>query len=313
MQILFPSFGQEVVEVLNLNGIRYRIDGNAVLFPEHNLRMVLVPLEETATLSQATAPTSSIKAGPGPDEETFFLYEDRWRSTRTVTSQRMLSRLGLFRRIHARLCKVVSLQNCKEFGLSPEAFHAKVQKFLDAFHTYGYLRGQTDYLLMYKEDTVAAAQFRHTYYKTGMSVGQVPAANEQTIPNSKTAGMHPQQLCAYEWTRYASLPDVRIAGGMGKVLKHFLKDAGKINVIEVMSYSDNEWSNGDAYLKLGFKYSGCTEPITYHIDPKTCKRINPRQWADMQKRLAEQEIQSFMTIRNCGSKKWVLSIGDMTA
>lgn len=288
MQILLPSFGQEALDVLNNSNIPYSVDGNAVLFPKHNLKMILVPIDGDTPEADASY-------------ETFFLYEDRWRSSRTVTSQRMLSRLDVFRRVHARLCKVVSIKNCKDFGFSPDLFRSKASKFLEAFHTYGYLKGQTDYLLLYKEDIVAAAQFKQTHR---------PQSSE---------------YMAYEWTRYASLPDVRIAGGMGKVLNQFLSDIDKHSspnaestsvkpqahgTIEVMSYSDNEWSNGDAYRKLGFKLAGTMEPVTYRIDPKTWKRINPRQWAALKTRLTDKEAESYTTIQNQGSLKWVFLFGD---
>ncbi|MBO7562308.1 MAG: hypothetical protein J6T04_05425 [Bacteroidales bacterium] len=284
MQILFPSFGQEVLDVLNTSNIPYSVDGNAVLFPQHNLRMILVPIVSQDFPPQGLSADSALDYATGV--ETFFLYEDRWRSSRTVTSQRMLSRLGVFRRVHARLCKVVSIKNCKDFGFSPDLFRSKAKKFLDAFHNYGYLKGQEDYLLMYKEDIIAAAQFMKTY-----------------LPAEKDTDNH----LAYEWTRYASLPDVRIAGGMGKVLKQILSDISQkdISSIEIMSYSDNEWSNGDAYSKLGFKLAGNTPPVTYRIDPKTWKRINPRQWAALKPRLTDKEIATYITIQNQGSCKWI--------
>ena len=299
MQILFPSFGQEVLDVLNTSNIPYSVDGNAVLFPQHNLRMILVPIVSQDFPPQGLSADSALDYATGV--ETFFLYEDRWRSSRTVTSQRMLSRLGVFRRVHARLCKVVSIKNCKDFGFSPDLFRSKAKKFLDAFHNYGYLKGQEDYLLLYKGDTIAAAQFMKTYQ---------PAEKDT------------DNRLAYEWTRYASLPDVRIAGGMGKVLKQFLSDlrnnillqslpSGKegfqnpVTAIEIMSYSDNEWSNGDAYSKLGFKLAGNTPPVTYRIDPKTWKRINPRQWAALKPRLTDKEIATYITIQNQGSCKWI--------
>ncbi|MBP5517625.1 MAG: hypothetical protein J6X91_03050 [Bacteroidales bacterium] len=284
MQILFPSFGQEVLDVLNTSNIPYSVDGNAVLFPQHNLRMILVPIVSQDFPPQGLSADSALDYATGV--ETFFLYEDRWRSSRTVTSQRMLSRLGVFRRVHARLCKVVSIKNCKDFGLSPDTFRSKAKKFLDAFHTYGYLKGQEDYLLMYKEDIIAAAQFMKTY-----------------LPAEKDT----DNRLAYEWTRYASLPDVRIAGGLGKVLKQILSDISQkdISSIEIMSYSDNEWSNGDAYSKLGFKLAGNTPPVTYRIDPKTWKRINPRQWAALKPRLTDKEIATYITSQNQGSCKWI--------
>lgn len=300
MQILFPSFGQEVLDVLNINNIRYCIDGNAILFPDQGLKMILVPLHspssDTSTLSSSSE--SYETASQDSSHGTFFLYEDRWRASKNVTAQRILSRLGVFRRVHARLCKVVSLQNCKDNGLSPDAFRSKAKKFLDAFHTYGYLKGQIDYLLMYKANTIAAAQFMKTYSK------------EET---------------AYEWTRYASLPDMRIAGGMGKVLEQFIRDvihrqdlqkkSDSPKCIEVMSYSDNEWGEGDAYRKLGFCQEGSITPVTYRIDPATYKRINPRQWAQMTLKASLRATSNgippaYPLIQNQGSRKWVLRLSD---
>ncbi len=286
-----------MLDVLNTSNIPYSVDGNAVLFPKHNLKMILVPIDGDTPEADASY-------------ETFFLYEDRWRSSRTVTSQRMLSRLGVFRRVHARMCKVVSLNNCRDFGLTPDSFTSKARKFLDAFHAYGYLKGQEDYLLLHKGDIVAAAQFMKTYQP-----------KSSINPNQD----QDSELKSFEWTRYASLPDVRIAGGMGKVLNQFLNDIDKHSspnaestsvkpqvhgMLEVMSYSDNEWSSGDAYRKLGFKLTGNIPPVTYHIDPKTWKRINPRQWAALKTRLTDKNADTYTTIQNQGSRKWVLLIGN---
>lgn len=56
-----------------------------------------------------------------------------------------------------------------------------------------------------------------------------------------------------EWVRFASLPDVRIAGGMGKLLKAFISE---VQPDDVMSYAPASWSDGDVYRKLGFTYEG---------------------------------------------------------
>lgn len=56
-----------------------------------------------------------------------------------------------------------------------------------------------------------------------------------------------------EWVRFASLPDIRIAGGMGKLLKAFISE---VHPDDVMSYAPASWSDGDVYRKLGFIYEG---------------------------------------------------------
>ena len=66
----------------------------------------------------------------------------------------------------------------------------------------------------------------------------------------------------------------------------------------------------DAYRKLGFKLTGNLPPVTYRIDPKTCRRINPRQWEILKKSIPDKEIQSYRIIQNRGSRKWVLLLSD---
>ena len=262
MQIL--SFREEVTGFLKSQGIEFAIESILIQFPSKHLDIMLVPLESSIAEHKAN---------------TVYLFEDRWRKSPGITSQRILARLGVFTRVHARLCKTVSEENCRELGLSPAEFTQKIRKFLDTYHTYGFLKGQINYALVYKENIVAAAQFMQTYKPRNGS----------------------SDLRAYEWTRYASLPDMRIAGGMGKVLEQFVRDVRKefSEGFEVMSYSDNEWSDGDAYRKLGFRLEGSIPPVTYRIDPKTFNRINPRQWAAMKCN------EDYPIIRNLGSRKWI--------
>ena len=277
MQIL--SFRDEVIGFLRSQGIEFADDGNLLRFPSKHLDLVLVPL-----------PSSNIE-GHREQQSTVFLYEDRWRCSQSVTSQRLMARLGKFRRIYARLCKVVSESNCMEYGFIPDSFKEKLKKFLDTYHTYGFLKGQKNYALVYKENIVAASQFMRTYR---------PQNSEPPIPFE------------YEWTRFASLPDVRIAGGMGKILEQFVRDVRfKHNDegFEIMSYSDNEWGEGDVYRKLGFELAGNVPPVVYHIDPQTFRRINPRQWSLLLRKATKRDIalmplEQYPVIRNQGSLKW---------
>lgn len=333
------AFKEEIIHLLESKGVEFTENGHCISFPSHNLKMTLVPLKANPEMLPTSHPTcqweqqypEESNVGEGMSAEnaggsgTVFLFEDRWRKSPGITSQRILARLGVFTRVHARLCKTVSEENCRELGMSPAEFTQKVRKFLDTYHTYGFLKGQINYALVYKENIVAAAQFMQTYKPRNGS----------------------SDLRAYEWTRYASLPDMRIAGGMGKVLEQFVRDvrskqsnegsviegieegykkkrheeAGKMHGFEVMSYSDNEWSDGDAYRKLGFRLEGSMPPVTYRIDPKTFNRINPRQWAALKTQAVQSNSQTapsskdasltldnlnnYPVIRNLGSRKWI--------
>ncbi|MBR4437836.1 MAG: hypothetical protein IKS79_01875, partial [Bacteroidales bacterium] len=72
-------------------------------------------------------------------------------------------------------------------------------------------------------------------------------------------------------------------------LENFVQNRKKEGMLcfEVMSYSDNEWSNGEVYKTLGFKEEAGLPPITYHINPATFQRLNSRQWQQLQETNAQ--------------------------
>ena len=66
-----------------------------------------------------------------------------------------------------------------------------------------------------------------------------------------------RKISSYEWVRYASLEGVRITGGMGKILQHFIDE---VHPDDVMTYADVSWPDGgDVYSKLGFEEEGLVE------------------------------------------------------
>lgn len=58
---------------------------------------------------------------------------------------------------------------------------------------------------------------------------------------------------SYEWIRYASRKDIRVMGGMSKILKRFIEE---VHPGDVMTYVDSSRSDGAAYIELGFKDEG---------------------------------------------------------
>ena len=97
---------------------------------------------------------------------------------------------------------------------------------------------------------------------------------------------------------------------MGRLLKAFIEERySRIEPgtpLEVMTYSDTEWGNGDVYLKLGFKYAGSRPPVQYFV--------NRHNYARLSERLYEKELQNgalpsdFYTVQNRGSRKFLLQM-----
>ena len=157
--------------------------------------------------------------------------EDMWRGRPGMMMPRLLAQLGRFRSVFAR--NTVISRIGKEEAAS----------FLDRCHSYRDAASRYRYGVFTKAgELVAVASFSsgRTWVKEGGTVR------------------------SYEWVRYASLPDVRVVGGMGKVLKAFEED---VHPDDIMSYADMEWTDGAVYERLGFIEDGIRPPVQFVIDP----------------------------------------------
>ena len=97
---------------------------------------------------------------------------------------------------------------------------------------------------------------------------------------------------SFEWVRYASLPGLRVEGGMGKLLEAFVSE---VHPEDVMTYADLEWSDGRAYRELGFTLAGPREPVTFAVDPHTWERRDVKYLPD---------TSGMLFYRNFGSLKY---------
>lgn len=262
-------FRQSFIEFLQTGGVEFTRQGDCFLFPEHHLEIVLVPRDA------AVQPDITTDAATHCDR--LYLYEDRWFSGGKELRSRILARVGCFRSVFARKCNIIS----------GSTIAREVAEFLEKNHAYGNAQCKHRYALEYQGELVAVATF------------------SKPRPMPRDDG---RTYLSYEWVRYASIPGTRVVGGMGRLLKAFLKDAALMGQkagmpVEVMSYSDNEWSVGDAYVKLGFRQIGERGPVRYMVDPDTCERYSMRKFS-----LLPPSDRKFYEIHNLGSKKFILTL-----
>ena len=171
--------------------------------------------------------------------------EDRWRRQNETMRLRLLSHLEIFSQIYARNCEIRRLD--KETA----------QAFLEVNHSYGDAACKYRYGLYLK---------RHTGHNA-ISAGTLVAV--ATFSNARRWIKGDKTIRSYEWTRYASLPDLRISGGMGKILKAFIKE---MNPDDIMTYADLEWSEGKVYEQLGFTCEGTRPSVSFIIAPSDWSR-----------------------------------------
>ena len=251
-------FRDEFLKFLNENSFSYEERSfSCFYFSGQNLYIILMCLYPQAASSVADF----------PDADVIYLYEDRWFFNKELTKKRILSRLGVFKSVFARKCRVIYDMQVK----ADSRINRRISDFLSRYHSYGDAKCRYRYALEYEGEIVAVATFS----------APRPMPRQMIVPQPEASHMAGEGASvvfdSYEWVRYASLPDVRVVGGMGRLFKAFVEDVGgngnPERPFEVMSYSDTEWSSGDVYEKLGFRLVQERKPVEFYVDLKSYGRV----------------------------------------
>ena len=189
------------------------------------------------------------------NQSPIIITEDIWNRKREMSEGRLLAHLEIFFPIYARNCEVRKIDK------------AVAGDFLARTHTYGDASCRHRYGLYLKRHTGHIAASSDSSGAGTVEPSTLVAV--ATFSNARKWVKGDRTIRSYEWTRYASLPGIRVNGGMGKLLKAFIKD---IRPDDIMSYADLEWSEGKVYEYLGFILEGNKEPVDFIIDPSTWER-----------------------------------------
>lgn len=232
------------------------------------------PSEEEAARAaeEASECISFIRSSEGYP---LIITEDRWRRQKNMTQARLLAHLEVFTTAYARNCEIRRIEK------------AEAQEFLKTHHSYGYAVCRYRYGLFLK---------RHTgHTRNDIPPGTLIAV--ATFSNARKWQKGERTIRSYEWTRYASLPNLRISGGMGKLLQAFIEE---VNPDDIMSYADLEWSEGEAYGNLGFMLEAGKGPVMFCIDSGTWERTPVKPGI----------TEGNLYFRNFGSNKYRLKLTD---
>lgn len=262
-------FSRSFTHFLNQYNLHFERNGDIFVFHPNKLYLKLVPKE----LSYAPFLPIEVES----DYDFLYLYEDRWWYGCEGIKLRVLSRLGRFDSIFARKCDIVSGSDYAE----------EIGCFLSQNHLLG----------------DAKAKYRYGLTNSGELVGVATFSKPRHIDREDG-----KKYLSFEWVRYSSCPGVRVVGGMGKLLSSFLGDARKMGnreglPVEVMSYSDNEWSNGNVYRHLGFREVEGRGAVLHHVHNSTYQRISHRRYLE----LPQLEKGDYYPLYNLGSKKFLYS------
>lgn len=143
-----------------------------------------------------------------------------------------------FHSIFARNCEVRRIDK------------ATAAEFLRSNHLYGDCAAKYRYGIYVKRysgtENMNPEKIPHPY-----PIGTLVAA--ASFSNARKWDKDGIRIRSYEWLRYASLPQVRVIGGMGRVLSTFIEE---VHPDDIMSYAPAQKFEGEVYLKLGFVCEG---------------------------------------------------------
>ena len=209
------------------------------------------------------------------------IFSNFWGSNKTIIKQAILNKLGVVsERIHARKCQI------------REVSKGDARLFLDNNHVQGFSPSTFKYGLYFNDELVNIMTF-----------------------GKPRPGMGSLKEKGYELLRYASAK--RVVGGASKLLAHFIKTHKPERII---SYSNNEWSNGNLYNTLGFTLENEAGPSYWYITPRGEKfshrynyakhKLRDRGYDVDGEKSVKQIIKEIglLTVWDCGKKTWVLDL-----
>jgi hypothetical protein len=166
------------------------------------------------------------------------IFEDELYNKILIVKQRLKHIFGLvMRNIYARKCIIKEIDDKIKNG------------FLDKYHLQGKDKCNINLGLFYKNRLVAVM----TFSKLRKALGQI----------------HKEGF--WELSRFATIANFNIIGGASKLLTYFEKT---YNPIQIITYADRRWSQGNMYYKLGFKLDHMSPPSYWYMYNHTIKRIH---------------------------------------
>jgi hypothetical protein len=194
------------------------------------------------------------------------IWEDDWSFKRDILESQIKNWLGLTsNKIFARSCEIREITDSRE-----------ATKFLEENHIQGCVRSNLKLGLYYNGYLVSLMTFDHLEGRNKMNMDE------------------------WNLNRFCNKRDYSVVGGASRLLKYFLKNN---NTKRVISYSDNDWSLGRLYEKLGFQNINEGRPDYKYIFKS--RRVHKSRFRKSITGLTESRL-DFIKIWDCGKNKFEL-------
>ncbi len=229
------SFTDELASVLQRLTGRPAKRNDSGIFPVFNISGIKISVQAIDT------DTFNLKE-PEPDffrqqclkyeaqkEQIIHCWEDLWYSKQSIVISRLESIFGESTSVHGRKCRIEDISQ------------KEMSNFLESNHLVGVAKGKYRYGLFHNSELMAVALFARS----------VPVQREEGTFQS------------HEMIRFCNRLGYYVQGGLSKLMSHFIRE---VNPDDIYTVVDRDWSDGKAFLKLGFTIVGETEPIRFWLD-----------------------------------------------
>jgi spermidine synthase len=235
-----PPFVDAVEAWLQTRGIDYnaaargRRETTLVLGDDLRLRLLPTPRRSEDCLD----PGSSARltdAAEAQGSSIIHLHEDTWRLRGNIVRDRLLNRVQATQRVFAR--KTTARPIAAEEAIA----------FLDEHHLWGPTNAKYAYGLYLGADLVAVATF------TKRKLVKRSSGKRRT----------------HELLRFCARRDMRVVGGITKLLSAFRKDR---DVDDIVTNIDRDWGGGAGWRAIGFETVEIMPPLPMAIDANEGRR-----------------------------------------
>jgi hypothetical protein len=210
------------------------------------------------------------------------IFDDEWNAKSEICKSIILSKLGIFEnRIQARKCKIKKIEK------------SQMKSFCDLNHLQGANKlSEACFGLFHEEELVGVVDLgRHHRKKNTDSV---------------------------VLTRLCFKTGLQIVGGSGKLFKACVEWCRSNGMKKIISWSDNRYSDGSVYEKLGFKKAGELPPDYCYVNMKNPKRRFSKQSQSKKQSkcpASMTELQwaisrGLSRIWDCGKARWEFEISE---
>jgi hypothetical protein len=228
---------------------------------------------------ESNAMLSKLNTAEIHDIRLINIFEDEWIEKKEICKSRILNILGKSEKIFARKCCI------------KEISYGDAKKFLMANHIQGAVPSKYNISLVYNGEIVSLMTF---------------GALRRNLGYTNKEG-------AFELLRFCNKLNTTVVGGASRLFSYFVKN---YEPMEIISYADRRWSQGNLYINLGFQFMGNTKPNYAYIDGKRQSRINRynlRKSVLVEKYNCPKDISEvqfcksigLFQVFDCGNKKYI--------